>query len=315
LDNESDYFDYKIYCLQNAINEFILNEINEIISILKFNPNILKLYIEEEIINQASVNEHINSVFKITKLSRTPAYGVKRIFINNDLVNFSLKPCQVFMFLLSKPFADRFLQNIIKNTKLISFLKILNYTENFYKDNYMHLIDNFYTLNSENILNEEVKVNSDINLVKLVQINTFSYDLLFSKYFDIEIFDFSGIFETYDNEIKRLGFEFQYIIERRNNFELYIVYLIQNEIKQKREQLKPSLDIIENINKLTLSKITQNSNKFIKMLFSDKDYKNDYIDISEIIEQFERISNIENLNENILKIKEAQLKILEVIFK
>jgi hypothetical protein len=296
------------------LSQFILNEVGEIINILKFNPNILKLYIEEENTNTANIKDHLRSVYKITKLSRTPAYGIKKIGISNDNnVTFSLKPCQVFLFLLSKPFADRFLQNKVRNTKLQSFLKVLNYTEQFYTDNYENLIDEFYLFNNESILKEGEgsKVNSDINLIKVTPVSSFGFDLLFSRYFDIEVNDFSGIFEAYDKEVGERGYAFQYIIERRNNYELYVVYLVEKEIKEKREQLKISLDIVENINKLILNKINSTSNKFIRMLFNDKEYNNDYIDISKNLDDFEKVITIHDLTDSIRKLKELHYSTLE----
>jgi hypothetical protein len=301
-----------VYCLQSSLTQFILNEIGEIINVLKFNPNTLKLYIEEEITNNVSIKEHLKSIFKITKLSRTPAYGIKKITISNDALNFFFKPCQVFLFLLSKPFADRFLQNKIKNTKLISFLKILNYTEQFYTENYSSLLDEFYLFNNETILEEKVKVNSEVNYIKIIPINSFGIDLIFSKYFDIEVLDFSGIFEAYDKEMANRGYEFQYIIEKRNNFELYVVYLVETLTKEKREHLKLSLDIVDNVNKLILNKVSQTNNKFIKMLYYGNEYKSDYIDISKNLEDFEKIVSVNDLTSAVRKVKGIYLSILEV---
>jgi hypothetical protein len=314
LDNEYEYFDYKIYCLQSSLNQFILNEVGEIINILKFNPNILKLYIEEDIQNKNNLKDYLKSTFKITKLSRTPAYGVKRIVVSNDFVNFSFKPCQVFLFLLSKPFADRYLDKKIKNTKLLSFLKVLNYTDAFYVDNYDSLIDNFYLLNNESILKEDtsIKINSDINLIKIKQINPIGYDILFSKYFDQDISDYQGLFETYDNELASLGFEVQYIIEKKNNFDFFVVYLAEFNKKESKDIIKLSQNIIDNINKLTLSRIDHTSNKFIRMLFNDKEYKSEYIDISKLLENFEKINNVDELIENIIKLKETHYNIIDV---
>jgi hypothetical protein len=314
---ESSYFDYKVYCLQSQLNQFVLTEISEIINILKFNPNILKLYIEEEFINQGDINDHLGVTLKIIKLSRTPAYGVKRIAVSNDIVTFYLKPCQVYIFFLSKPFADRFLNKQIKNPKLLSFLKILNYNEAFYIDNYEILIDKFYLLNNENVLKEDSynKTNPEINLVKINGIDDLGYDLLFSKYFDIELNNFSGLFKNFDQEMNSLGYEVQFIIEKRNNIELYVIYNAHLASKEKRDQFKMSMDIIENIKILTFNKINQSNNKFIKMLFSDKEYKNEYIDITKLFSDLENVKTVKDLICQLVAIKELNYKTLEVKFQ
>jgi hypothetical protein len=158
--------DYKIYHQQSSINDFITENLNHLLSALKLNPNIIKLYIEEELKlkeKNSFILKDYNKV-NLVKISRTPAYGTKKIIIsefsvkelNNEnilgqLPLISLKPTQLFLFLLSKSFADIIIQGKLRfcNQEFCDFLKLVNFNKNFYTKNYENLIKDFYVIDRE----------------------------------------------------------------------------------------------------------------------------------------------------------------------
>ena len=89
------------------------------------------------------------TTLKIVKLSRTPAYGIKKILLSvkDNNATIYLKPSQLIMILFSKYFANLIIKNEIRSKHLLSILNELGYNQQFYSKNFDKFIDNFYIIN------------------------------------------------------------------------------------------------------------------------------------------------------------------------
>lgn len=244
----------------------------------------------------------IDKSYRITKLSRTPAYGLKKIIITclhiDSESSYNIKPVQAFMLLFCKKFAKAVINGYITDEGLISFLKLINYDEEFYKENYDNLIDELYVL--DNSQNAEITVK---------RLNDFEYELIFSKYLNIEIGDFSNLFDYYDQILGHNKYELNYIIEKRNNHDFFIIYLEDKSDNKLRPYI--AYDIIDDINKLKFFKKNQIKNNYIKALIEETKPDSKYLEQLKLI--CDRINTDRNLVDtftSIASLKDFYLRLL-----
>jgi hypothetical protein len=127
------------------------------------NSNLFKLYEIRHYTELACIPDFHS--FKLLKISRTPAFGIKNLTLGNDksigsfyLVNFTLKPIHVVFMLYTQFFADLVINDKLKNKNVLTFLNSIKYDKYFYIQNYQHLIPKLYILHRKVYKSDENQV-------------------------------------------------------------------------------------------------------------------------------------------------------------
>lgn len=173
------------------MNSFLIKSLKDYLEKLKFNSNYIKLYYDNEEeetkknLNDNPINEDI--FYEINKLSRTPAYGIKKIVFttphSNELT--SLRPIQIMMLFFSKHFYNCLIKNKFSDS-FTKYLDMLNLNKELYSINKNKLINNFYVLNKSD------------KKITIKSLKKHDYYLLFHKYFGMKIKNFKFLFKFFD---------------------------------------------------------------------------------------------------------------------
>ena len=249
-------------------------------SIFSLNSNIMKLY---ESCTGASEFYSIpdKDVYRVLKISRTPAYGIKTIIIGNEkcIIKFTigslnLKPIQVIFLLYSQFFADLVIKDEIKVKSILKFLQSIHYTKNFYQQNYSHFFPKLYVINRKVLNIEDNNIILQSLTCKMINYIGLELTAIFNKFFGIQTNFFSKqIFQSFNFVKEQKKFDIKIISFNKFNENIvnkfFLVCLFHNQVDFSKDE-KTSIEaemIFNNIcyfSKQPLIEINKIGNPFIK---------------------------------------------------
>ena len=160
--NQKEY-DFKVYYNNNDFSDVVLEGVKKLFELNGFHKSYMKLLEDEKIEENTAIGKEIR--FRINRISKTSAFGLKKLVITDEETEKSLviKPLFMVIFLFSKVFADNYQLLSHQVPELIAYLSKLGYNAEFYVSSYDKLIPKVYFMNrklqngSEDLVLEEVQ--------------------------------------------------------------------------------------------------------------------------------------------------------------